>query len=350
MICPHCSAKLLRRQRSMRTCSECHRLFALEPKANSLHLHDLRVRKLAQMLADPERAGAPPLRYTADQLRMAASRKILANPDGSSGWLGCAGAVTFFGVFIGFFTLIAQLGELFVAVFLFVFWVVVICLIGHVVTARRRRLSGEPMSASTFRWWVLEPWAEVYGGPPPGLLPPRPAVDVMPAGAPTALLYCPDPGTVDFLAASGIVERRGVALIGKGREWPPAALLAADRAVPVLVLHHADAAGCLVARDLRAALPPGTRVIDVGLRPRVAERLGPPVRLPPDRSLLGELARAGSLDPAERTWLARGNTLPLAAVRPARLLAAVERALPDRDPDEERAEAVGFMAWPERAR
>lgn len=348
MICPHCSANLLRKQRSMHTCSTCGRTFALEPKANSLHLHDLRVRKLAEVLADPGRAGSPPLRYTADQLRMAASRQILANPDRSSGWLGCAGTVMIFGTVGGFMALIAQIGQLFVAVFLFVFWVVVICLIGHVATARRRRLPGEPMSASAFRLWVLDRWVEVYGGPPPGLLPPRPVVDVLPPGPPAALLYCPDPGTVDFLAASRIVENRGVALIVQGREWPPTALLAADRALPVLVLHHADAAGCLAVPRLRAVLPPGTRVIDAGLRPRAAERIGPPVRLPPDRSLLSELARTGSLDASERAWLARGNTFPLAAVRPARLLAAVERALPQGDPAEERAEAVGFMAWPER--
>jgi hypothetical protein len=348
VICPHCSANLLRKQRSMRRCSKCRRTFALEPKANSLHLHDVRVHKLAGVLADPGRAGAPPLRYTADQLRMAASRKILANPSGSSAWLGCAGTITILGLVGGFIALIDQIGELFVAAVLIVFWAVVICLIGHLATARRRRLPGEPTSASAFRLWMLDRWAEVYGGPPPGLLPPRPVVDVLPPGRPAAMLYCPDPGTVDFLAASGIVEKRGVALIVQGREWPPPALPAADRAIPVLVLHHADVAGCLVVPRLRAVLPPGTRVIDAGLRPRVAERIGPPVRTPPDGTLLHELTRTGSLDPGELSWLARGNTLPLAAVRPARLLAAVERALPKGDPEEKRAEAVGFMAWPER--
>jgi hypothetical protein len=348
VICPHCSASLLRKQRSMRTCSKCRRKFALEPKLNPLHLHDLRLRKLADVLADPGRPGAAPLRYTADQLRMAASRRRLASPARPSSWLGCAGVITFFGLLGGLGLLISQNGELAVAAVLMVFWAVVCCLIGHVGTAQRRRLPGEPMSAPAFRRWVLDPWAEVYGGPPPGLLPPRRLVDVLPPGPPTALLYCPDPGTVDFLAASRIVEKRGVALIVQGREWPPAALLAADRALPVLVLHHADAAGCLTAPRLRAALPPGTRVIDAGLRPRAAERIGPPVRLPPDRSLLAELARTGSLEASEQAWLARGNTLPLAAVRPARLLAAVERALPEGDPAEERAEAVGFMAWPER--
>lgn len=347
MICPHCSANLLRKQRSTRTCSKCRRPFALEPKANSLHLHDLRVRRIAGLLADPGRAGAPPLRYTADQLRMAASRKVLANPDGSSAWLGCAGMVMFFGLVGGFMALPAQTGELFVAIVLIVSWVVLICVVGHLVTARRRRLPGEPMSASTFRLRVLDRWAEVYGGPPPGLLPARPVVDVLPPGPPAAMLYCPDAGTVGFLAASGIVEKRGVALIVQGREWPPPALPAA-RAIPVLVLHHADVAGCLVVPRLRAVLPPGTRVIDAGLRPRVAERIGPPVRTPPDGTLLHELTRTGSLDPGELSWLARGNTLPLAAVRPARLLAAVERALPQGDPEEKRAEAVGFMAWPER--
>ncbi|OLT11354.1 hypothetical protein BJF78_27110 [Pseudonocardia sp. CNS-139] len=174
-----------------------------------------------------------------------------------------------------------------------------------------------------------------------------------PSERPVALLYCADPATVRFLAASGIVERRRVALVVPGRRQPPSALLAAleaDPALPVLVLHHADAAGCLEAPRLRAGLPPGTRVVDAGLRPRVAERAGPPVRLLPEPVLLAELARAGSVDAYERSWLAQGNSLPLAAVRPARLLQAVERAVSRLDPEQERAAAFGFMAWPEPAR
>jgi hypothetical protein len=85
VICPHCSADLKRKQRYRRRCSKCRKTFALEPKENSLHLHDLRVRRLAAVLADPLRPEAAPLRYTADQLRLAASRKALANPSEMSG-------------------------------------------------------------------------------------------------------------------------------------------------------------------------------------------------------------------------------------------------------------------------
>lgn len=69
MICPHCSASLLRKERSGSRCSKCRRDFALDPKSNPLGLHDLRVRKLANALSDPGRPDAPRLRYTPDQLR-----------------------------------------------------------------------------------------------------------------------------------------------------------------------------------------------------------------------------------------------------------------------------------------
>lgn len=350
MICPHCSADLRGRERRGYRCGDCRRTFALEPRENRLHLHDLRVRKLAEMLADPLLPGAAPLHFTADQLRMAASRKALANPDGSSGWLGCATSISILGGVAAFAGMLVNSFRIFGAAVGVVAVVVAVCLVGHVATARQRRYPGEPVSSAAFER-LLKRWVYVYGVLPPGLLPARPVVDVLPPGPPAAVRYCADPGTSVFLAASGIVERRRVALVVQDREWPPAPLLAALRAdpeLPVLVLHHADAAGCLTAPRLRAALPPGTRVVDAGLRPRVAERAGPPVRRPADRSLRAELARTGSLTAYERSWLAQGNTLPLASVRPARLLAAVERALSEVDPEAERAAALGFMAWPER--
>jgi hypothetical protein len=91
VICPHCFADLRREQRYWSQVLEMPRgvRVGAEGEPNSLHLHDLRVRRLAAMLADPLQPGAPPLRCTPDQLRLAASRKILTDPSSSSGG-GCA--------------------------------------------------------------------------------------------------------------------------------------------------------------------------------------------------------------------------------------------------------------------
>jgi hypothetical protein len=346
VICPHCSADLKRKQRYRRRCSKCRKTFALEPKENSLHLHDLRIRRLAAMLAEPLRPEAAPLRYTADQLRLAASRKALANPSEMSGWLRFAGFVAIVGGMIALFGLLGESAETLSVAFFGVVGVYILCLIGHTATAGQRAFAGEPMSPGEFAWQMRR-WEEVYGEPPPGLLTSQaPVGDVWPSGPAVALLYCPDADTSAFLVASGIVERR-VAVINQ-----EPALQSAVRAhptLPVYVLHPADPVGCMAVPRLRAVLPPGTQVIDAGLRPRVAARAGPPVRIRPDPEVLDELARTGAVDADEQAWLAGGKTFPLAAVRPARLLMVVERAVTQVDPEERRAAAVGFMAWPERA-
>jgi hypothetical protein len=346
VICPHCSADLKRKQRYGRRCSTCRKTFALEPKENSLHLHDLRVRRLAAVLADPLRPEAAALRYTADQLRLAASRNALANPSEMSGWLRFAGFVAIVGGMIGLFGLLTESAETLIAAFFGVVGVYILCLIGHTATAGQRAFAGEPMSPGEFASQMRR-WEEVYGEPPPGLLTSQaPAGDVWPSRPAVALLYCPDAGTSAFLVASGIVERRGVAVINQEPALQSA--VRAHPALPVYVLHPADPVGCMAVPRLRAALPPGTRVIDAGLRPRVAARAGPPVRIRPDPEVLHELARTGAVDADEQAWLVEGKTFPLAAVRPARLLMAVERAVTQVDPEERRAAAVGFMAWPER--
>lgn len=124
-----------------------------------------------------------------------------------------------------------------------------------------------------------------------------------------------------------------------------------DPTRPVFVLHDADPRGCLLVPRLRAALPPGARVLDAGLAPRMASGATPPVLRPPDAGALGELLAAGvPLSDGERAWLSGGRTVPLAAVRPAHLLRAVERTLARADRDTERAAAVDFLRWPEEAR
>lgn len=90
-------------------------------------------------------------------------------------------------------------------------------------------------------------------------------------------------------------------------------------------------------------------MVDVGLRPRIATKAAPAVRIRPPDGLLERLRAAGTdLDAAELGWLADGCTVPLAAVLPSRLLAAVERAVTRAvagdDPDRARARSLGFLS------
>jgi hypothetical protein len=348
MICPHCRASLLRKQRTGNRCSSCRREFAFDPKTNRLRLHDLRVQDLARTLSTRGRDGLAPLGYTADQLRFAASRKALASTSTSSGWVAGAWLVGIGGVVLGFGSAIAGSGAMFGAVAVGVLVVLGLLALGHVLTAGRRRYPGLPVGAGRFAT-MLTRWNTVYGQPPSGLLPAASRRPVAPAGLPRALLLCPDPDTVAFLAAAGLAARHPVLLVPGPAENPPPEVVAAARdGLPVLLLHDADARGCLAVRRLRTALP-GARVIDVGLRPRVARGARVTVRERPPSGALAELRAAGDLAADELAWLEEGNGLPLAAVLPARLLRAVERAV-ERvqalDPDQARARSVGFLSGP----
>lgn len=339
MICPHCRASLLRKQRTGNRCGSCRREFAFDPKTNPLRLHDLRVGALAERLATRGRDGQPPLRFTADQLRLAASRKVPTGRSGS-GWLVGAGVV---GVGGGIAAVAGGGAVVGVAALV----VVALLVLGHVLTAAGRRYPGLPVSTAQFAT-MLARWQRVYGQPPAGLLADGPPRTVVPSGPVRAVVVCPDAATVAFLAAAGVAERHPVVLVpGIPGRIPSEATTAARDGLPVLVLHDADPLGCLAAPRLRAVLR-GTRVVDVGLRPATAKGAKTVVRVRPPGDLLAELRAAGGVRPDELAWLEAGNTVPLAALLPARLLRAVERAVERAvdaaDPDRARARSIGFLS------
>jgi hypothetical protein len=346
MICPHCRAGLLRKQRTGNRCSSCRREFALDPKTNRLKLHDLRMRALTERLATRGRDGQPPLRFTAEQLRLAATRKVLGDRP-TSGWLVGAGSIGCVGTVVAVAAAAAG-GAAFGGVAAVVLVVVGLLVLGHVRTADSRRYPGLPVGAAQFGE-LLERWQRVYGQPPPGLLPAAPPRPVGPRGPVRAILVS-DPDTVAFLAAAGLAERHPVLLVpGRPGEVPREVPAPARDGLPILVLHDADALGCLWVARMRAAFP-GARVVDAGLRPVTAKLGATAVRLRPPAGYLAELRASGAVAGDALAWLAEGNTLPLAAVLPARLLRAAERAVTPRrspDPDRERARAVGFLSGPE---
>jgi hypothetical protein len=120
--------------------------------------------------------------------------------------------------------------------------------------------------------------------------------------------------------------------------------------LPVIVLHDASLQGSLFADYARGTL--GPRAFLAGLAPRTVLASRSPLRLREDAPPPEDLARLGrdSLTQEEIDWLAEGWWSPIAAIPPARLLSAVDRAVQQieemSDPDRRRAQAVGFLTWP----
>ncbi|WP_054816628.1 hypothetical protein [Nocardia arizonensis] len=336
MICPHCSVNLLRRERNGRVCGGCKRPFALEPKESVLGLHDIRVRALADKLGDGRG-----LRYALPQLWYAASRKHM--PDLDKRFLGRRFLVSVPIVGLG---VLGIIGGAFPAGPALAVILGAVILVNIAMTAFKARIvRGMPVKMPVpyekFRAEVLDRWGKVYGGPPPGSIPEGAAP---PPGPPRPRLaaVCPDRGVLACLAANDAAGAWGMALADRLEHLPPG--------VPVLILHDASVAGLRFAAETQAAL--GPRAVPVGIAPRALLDKEKALRLRHGRPEPDELQRlrAGSVSEAEIAWLADGWWSPLAAVPPAKLLAAVgsavQRVEDAGDPDRRRARAVGFLTWP----
>lgn len=163
VICPHCGKDARYRERGRGMCPVCKRAFALEPKENTLRLHDVRMRKLIDKLTDGGK-----LRYTPTQLWYAAARN--RTPAGGTSY-GCV-AVGFILV-TGFFSLLIMGTNEFdpdvvrgtlVTAGAFLALVLLLTFRG----SRRAKWSGTvevPMSLSVFRTSVINRWTVVHSRP-----------------------------------------------------------------------------------------------------------------------------------------------------------------------------------------
>ncbi|MFD7256394.1 hypothetical protein [Streptomyces sp. NPDC059874] len=348
MICPNCERSLLRKERTGNICSHCKRRYALDPKTNSLRLNDLRVRRITATLTDNGRVQVAP-----GQLWYALSRKRIREHEFAP---GCAGGA-FAGA--GIVSLWAIFGE--ASFMLYVSGILLATAIG--IRIARRLGAGRgipPMTRGDFRSSALAEWQEVYGSLPPGVIddsgrpwPRRPA-DAPP---PNAVLVCPDPSIAAFLAADGLPDRHGIALV-QGPEHVRALLPALPPRGPVLVLHDADAHGELLLRQLRADLS-GRPVVDAGVSLRTIRGLPKAVayRDPTRKPTAEEMGRLAALDEftaEELKWIGQGWRFPLVGVPPVRLLAVLDRLARQIgrrvDAERRRAAEVGFMTWPGAAK
>lgn len=343
MICPHCSGSLLRRERTDHRCAKCGREFALDPKAEPLGLHDLRLRSLTERLS----AGRG-LSATVTQLWYAATRRRLPELDRHVGGLAVTWViVTVVAIYILCLTSGIQGWN-----GAFVFWKVLLAgaaviAVGLVVIyacrplfLRRTRIA-MPVTAYGFRTDVLGRWISVYGEFPPGVLDeqhvPIPVVE-----RPRVALVCDDPSVRTCLAANGIPQTYDMALADRIENAAPG--------VPVLLLHDASLQGFATAKAARLTL--GDRVRILGLAPRAVLDNESAIRLrerPPAGDRISFLRTVG-LTQREIDWLADGWWSPIAAIPPARLIAVVSRAAEkledETDAERRAARQTGFLTWP----
>ncbi|MFD0273178.1 hypothetical protein ACFVHB_04580 [Kitasatospora sp. NPDC127111] len=360
MICPHCAKNLLQRDRSGRTCSSCHKGFALDPKIDGPGLHDVRIRKLVERITDGRQ-----LVCTVDQLRWAEARRGRPAPEfrGSRESAGCLSV-------LGGVPLIAALVVLHGTAMVLALLAAVIFLGMAVNRLVLSRIPAPPSAvrpawdARGFHDRVAVQWKRVYGVLPAGLVEDDLVEPGPPPADPAFVLLCPSRTVTRFLHANGYPRRHRALLVHALREVPDGP--------PVVVLHDASPEGCLLVAEARAAQP-GRRVLDAGLPARAVLSVEDKcvVLRDPDRAeeLRVRLERdVPGLTTGEREWYAEGWWSPLAALPPKRLMAVAERAAerapepPARvplqkgpapaqpeDPAEtrRRALAVGFLTWPE---
>ncbi|MFB6980247.1 hypothetical protein [Streptomyces scopuliridis] len=342
MICPFCEANLLYKERPNRNCSRCGRRFALEPRSNSLRMSDLRVRRLLEKRTDGGR-----LKISVNQLGAAALPRTAGKSQSPVvEALGCLWVP----LLVGTIMLVVGLSSADMGGFAIAGGILVLIFIiglSAAATGGRKQRTTDPLSG--FRSLIRNDWTDVYGSLPPGVVDDVPYRTVhVPEGARIALL-CPDRAIAAFVVANEIPERYGVVVATEIERLP--------EGMPVVVLHDASAPGCRLVMRAREELP-GRTVIDAGLPPRaVMMTPGAPARRgdKPARDLVQWLRESGTLTKAELDWLARGWTVSLVAIRPARLHAAVTKtvervaATTRTDPERREAEAVGFLTWPGEA-
>lgn len=357
MICPHCHQSVRLRERTDRRCSKCRKPFAFEPKASPLRLHDLRVQKLAQRLSDEGK-----LRYTPMQLWYAAGRKVLRPPRPAFNRarffvsLAIAGVVfvaTMSGVVVagtrsgmpaGTAFFLAAVVAFLIAAAALVFVIVALLAVWPQPRIRRMKPIRIPVDYNVFQHEVARRWASVYGGPPPGWVDERTPSPPASVSHPRSALLCPDRSVLACLAANDVAGNRAMVLAERIEQLPPG--------VPVIVLHDASVPGLLFADHARAQL--GPRAVVAGLAPRAVLASKSLLRLCEGLQPQEGLARLqrGSLSQAEIDWLTEGFWSPIAAIPPAKLLAALDRSVGRTeemaDPDRRQARAIGFLTWPTR--
>ena len=382
MKCPHCRADLKYRDRRDGKCPQCQSPFALEPRDNALGLSDLRLRGFAERMSEQGKCW-----YTAAQLGYAIVRnKVKREPQFESRMMMLIGIVVIMAlvvICVRVWLLIESVSFFgFCLTFMAMIMVIMVVILGRLAISQSLRPPQHPESSrlsldrflpvlERFEEEYVVPWERIHGVLP-GRVTAQEAMALrrfqLPPSRVRAVLASPVADVLDCLQANGLPQRLGLALINPDQptnaDETIIALLRSRPRLPLLLVHDASVAGCLLPALLPArwGLAPNHRIVDLGLRPRHVQQLRLPWKreaLP--RELLDLLERRAripnglALTPEECKWLRRGYVTSALFIPPARLVAvvtqAVERLAPARvvDPEAQaqaQARAVGFMTWP----
>lgn len=389
MKCPHCLAELKYRERRDKKCPQCQKPFALEPRENTLKMSDLRLRGLADRLSHQGT-----YRYTPAQLAYFVFRRELASIYKTSySWSepsAVVAAIIFGFVFLTalacmllFFVQERSLASAMIAL-------VIGAMIGLIAAGLYYRSvkSSNPYQRllpviEAFETTYVAPWASVHG-PLPGWVAYQKIAALrqvqLPPSRVRAVLASPVADVLDCLRANGLPQRLGLALLSIDGPFSAddehiLALLRQNPRLPLLLIHDASVAGCLLPALLpgKWGLSPNHRVIDLGLRPRHVTQQRLPwkrERMPQElMDLLERRVKAPgglTLEKEELEWLRQGFVTSALFIPPARLVnvvtgaverltstpvAAARRASAPVDPEAQaqaEARAIGFMTWPQR--
>ena len=348
MRCINCGADNRYKERADGRCKQCGRPFAFEPQRMRFPLTDRAFQEAIEAVSERDTVYFTPRQLYYQVLR--------AKPVRPRRHRGTAGLVLFWvlgflvflmlGPFTEFLPLPAALlaGAAFVAAGYGLRWIA--------AAATRPSPPAAPTAAldyTSFRRELLGRWVTAHGEPPT-MLPeggrPRPAAGTGRRGKRASdlrsfsfdrLLVCDRAETADLLLANNLhfeVNTPVVSVDGHPRDaFDEVMAMARQRpSLTVFALHDADPDGCLLPLRLRedpAWFPqPTVTILDIGLRPRQVPGLaGQLIVQPSTGHVTLPTALHRLLSPGERDWLARGHRAELAAMRPARLLQTIYRAL-----------------------
>ncbi|HYR12488.1 MAG TPA: hypothetical protein VEQ60_32165 [Longimicrobium sp.] len=337
MKCIHCGRDSRLRERKDKRCPKCHHRFAFEPTTDPHKVTDGQFRNAIGRVS-----GEGKVQFTERQLWYEFNRRWMK----PGFWRSPFGALPVAGAGPG---VLAALGVIKVAVF-------PVALIGLGVAAgvgagailsnwadRRtpRPLRPPRVLFDDFERLYLRRWREVHGDIA-GLLPVREvAVPELPTKVPRGVaafsfdrvVVTDRWETAQMLVANRFHFEHNCAVLSRDGYPENIAgtlkeMLRRNPRLTVFALHDASPGGCLLPLTLRDAewFPdPGTRMVDLGLRPGTARRLRVPALAGAPLQPPARLARL--LPEEDRAWLAEGHTAELAALRPEQVLRAAYQGI-----------------------
>ena len=338
MKCIHCGTHSKLKDRRGGRCPKCRHRFAFEPTKDRYNVTD------GQLKAAIDRvSGGSRVRFTERQLWHELNRRTWVWPGFRRSSYGCLPSL---GLVLVVLVVMGGMGiPLSLPVIALVTGVVLkLGLLTFAFFSRdgglRKPSRPRDIPFDEFRAKYLAKWRKVHGEIPLLLSPRETARLAAPREVPADVqmfsfdraVVTEDWETADMLVANRFHFEHNCAVLSRDGYPDSIAetvkeMLRRNPSLTVFALHDASPGGCLLPLTLREPewFPePSVRIVDVGLRPGTVRKLKLPaihVRGRVPRRLTDHLPEE------DATWLREGNVAELAALRPARLMRALHRAI-----------------------